>query len=119
MFKSTLLSCKKKFPHLSLVHIFPLALSLFLNVVFSVYCAGSSVMTQNLEMHDQISLIELLHQYCTRFKLTKITLALTNRKIKASISNSRFHLSSRKRNSYVHVNITVSFSTWVQEFSHY
>lgn len=68
--------------------------------VFSVYFAGSSGITQNLEMHDQISLIELLHQYCTRFNsvsLIKIVLALPDRNIK--ISNSRFYLRSHKRNS--------------------
>lgn len=70
--------------------------------VFSVYCAGSSGITQNLEMHDQISLIELLHQYCTRFNsisLIKIVLALPDRNIKTSFANSRFYLHSHKRNT--------------------
>lgn len=69
--------------------------------VFSVCFAGSSGITQNLEMHDQISLIELLHQHRTRFNsisLIKIVLALPGRNIKTSLSNSRFYLRSHKRN---------------------
>ena len=75
------------------------ALSSFLLAVLSLYCAGSSGITQKLEMHDQISPVELLRQYCTRFNSlgsTKVTPALPNRKIRAS--TSRLCLRSHKRN---------------------
>lgn len=56
-FGSVLRSCKKCF--YILVHIFQKALCLFLSMLFSVYCSGSLDITQNLEMHDQISHAEL------------------------------------------------------------
>lgn len=48
-------------------YFFTIALSLFLDIVFSVYWVGFLDITQILEMHEDISLTELLHQGCTRF----------------------------------------------------
>lgn len=71
-------------------------------------------------MHEHISLTELLHQCCTRFNsitLTKLMLPLFQ--IRKRPLKSRFYLGSCKRNSYVHVNITASFSKLKEKSSHY
>lgn len=73
VFKSPLLICNKSFYIFRECIFFAIASSLFLDMVFSVYWAGFSDITQNLEMHEQVSLTMLLHQCCTWFN--SITLA--------------------------------------------